>query len=61
MSDKQIGSMVMEDIGTGEVVVMIHGLGGTSNSFQPMMKSLSGYRVVRPDLPGAGRSNLKPG
>ena len=61
MSDKQIGSMVMEDIGTGEVVVMIHGLGGTSYSFQPMMKSLSGYRVVRPDLPGAGRSNLKPG
>ena len=61
MSDKHIGSMVMEDTGSGEAVVMIHGLGGSSNSFQPLMASLSDYRVLRPDLPGAGRSGLKPG
>jgi Predicted hydrolases or acyltransferases (alpha/beta hydrolase superfamily) len=57
MNDKQIGSLIMEDTGKGEIVVMIHGLGGTSNSFQTLMKSLSGIRVIRPDLPGAGRSS----
>jgi 3-oxoadipate enol-lactonase len=61
MNDKQIGSLIMEDTGKGEIVVMIHGLGGTSNSFQTLMKSLSGFRVIRPDLPGAGRSSLRPG
>lgn len=35
---------------------MLHGLGGTSNSFQPIVPALSGFRLVRPDLPGAGRS-----
>jgi pimeloyl-ACP methyl ester carboxylesterase len=35
---------------------MLHGLGGTSNSFQAMVPALTGFRLVRPDLPGAGRS-----
>jgi pimeloyl-ACP methyl ester carboxylesterase len=35
---------------------MLHGLGGTSNSFQAMVPALAGFRLVRPDLPGAGRS-----
>ena len=42
-------------------MVMVHGLGGSSNSFQTLMPALEGYRVLRPDLPGAGRSALKPG
>ena len=33
---------------------MIHGLGGTSNMFQPQMAALGSYRVIRLDLPGAG-------
>jgi len=53
--------MVIEDDGTGVPVVMIHGLGGDSNSFQTLMPAVEGYRVVRPDLPGAGRSGLRPG
>ena len=61
MTDLRLGSMVMEDSGDGPAVVMVHGLGGSSNSFQTLMGSLGGYRVLRPDLPGAGRSALRPG
>jgi 3-oxoadipate enol-lactonase len=48
--------LAVEDTGSGEAVVMIHGLGGSSNSFQPLMNGLSGFRVIRPDLPGSARS-----
>ena len=61
MADIRLGSMVMEVTGSGETVVMIHGLGGSSNSFQPLMAGLGNYHVLRPDLPGAGRSGLRPG
>lgn len=61
MTDRRLGSMVLEDTGDGPSVVLIHGLGGTSNSFEPLMPALAGYRVVRPDLPGSGRSGFRPG
>ncbi len=61
MADFRFGSMTLEDQGSGPAVVMVHGLGGTSNSFQTLLPALSGYRVVRPDLPGAGRSPYRPG
>ena len=61
MGDIHIGSMVIENSGDGPPVVMVHGLGGTSNSFQPLMGALKGYRTLRPDLPGAGRSGPRPG
>ncbi|GHF55489.1 alpha/beta fold hydrolase [Seohaeicola zhoushanensis] len=48
--------MCIEQDGAGPAVILLHGLGGTSNSFQPLMPALGGRRVVRPDLPGAGRS-----
>lgn len=49
--------LVLEDtVPGGDPVVMIHGLGGTSNSFQPLMPALQGFRVIRPDMPGSGRS-----
>ncbi|UCE32371.1 MAG: alpha/beta fold hydrolase [Burkholderiales bacterium] len=57
----RLGSMVAECCGSGPPVVMIHGLGGTSNAFQPVMAALQGYRVLRPDLPGAGRSAYRVG
>ncbi|MGV8985865.1 MAG: alpha/beta fold hydrolase [Cypionkella sp.] len=50
--------LIFEDSGSGEAVVMIHGLGGTSNTFQPLMAELAQYRVIRPDMPGSGRSAL---
>ena len=53
-----VSPLVLEDTGSdGEVVVMIHGLGGTSNTFQPLMGTLAGFRVIRPDMPGSGRSS----
>ncbi len=48
--------MVVEDEGDGDVVVFVHGLGGSSNTFTPLMSGLSRHRVVRMDLPGSGRS-----
>jgi pimeloyl-ACP methyl ester carboxylesterase len=61
MADIRLGSMVMEAVGAGPAVVMVHGLGGSSNSFQPLLEALAGHRVLRPDLPGAGRSAPRPG
>jgi len=60
MADRRFGSMVLEDSGgDGPAVVMLHGLGGTSNTFEPLMNSLQSYRVIRPDLPGAGRTPVR--
>jgi pimeloyl-ACP methyl ester carboxylesterase len=53
--------LVVEDVGDGQAVVMIHGLGGTSNTFQPLMGALAGYRVLRCDMPGSGRSDIGSG
>lgn len=54
----RVGSTVVEVAGQGFPVVMIHGLGGSSNTFQPQMAALEGYRIIRVDLPGSGRSPL---
>ncbi|MEI5680746.1 alpha/beta fold hydrolase [Mesorhizobium sp. CCNWLW179-1] len=56
MTTATVGHVVAEVSGEGAAVVMIHGLGGTSNMFQPQMDALAGYRVIRLDLPGSGRS-----
>lgn len=61
MTDKSLGSMVWEEEGEGDVVLMVHGLGGSTNSFQTLMPALSGFRILRVDLPGAGRSRFTPG
>ncbi len=65
MTDRRFGSLMMEDSGAGPessvAIVMLHGLGGTSNTFDTLVGGLDGYRVLRPDLPGAGRSPLRPG
>jgi 3-oxoadipate enol-lactonase len=48
--------MAVEIEGEGEPVVMIHGLGGTSNAFTPLLPAFTRHRTVRFDLPGSGRS-----
>ena len=58
MSSHVMARMAVEIEGDGEPVLMVHGLGGTSNTFQPQMAVLSGFRVIRPDLPGSGRSSV---
>src|ERR1700691_2206630 len=47
---------MIEIDGAGPAIVFVHGLGGTSNSFQMLLGALAGFRCVRPDLPGSGRS-----
>ena len=57
MTTRLVERMCVELDGEGDPVVMVHGLGGTSNTFTPQMGLFAGRRrVVRLDLPGAGRS-----
>ncbi len=49
--------LAVEIDGDGEPVVMIHGLGGTTNTFTPLLSAFTRHKRVRFDLPGSGRSN----
>jgi magnesium chelatase accessory protein len=45
------------DVGTGPVVMLLHGAGGSGHSFRNLIPLLaSQYRVIVPDLPGQGFS-----
>lgn len=39
-------------------LLCIHGLGGSSNTWTPLMEAFAGFEVIRPDLPGSARSAL---
>ena len=52
----QFDRVAVEDEGDGDAVVCVHGLGGSSNTFTPLMPALTRHRVIRIDLPGSGRS-----
>ncbi len=60
MAFHQINRVAVEDSaelgGGGDVIVCVHGLGGSSNTFEPLMSALARHRVIRVDLPGSGRS-----
>jgi len=49
--------VAVEIEGEGEPVLMIHGLGGTSNTFTPVLGAFARHRTIRFDLPGSGRSH----
>lgn len=53
--------VAIEDEGDGDAVVCVHGLGGSSNTFTPLMPALARHRVLRIDLPGSGRSQRAEG
>lgn len=61
MSTVTVNGLVAEVEGEGPPVVMVHGLGGTSNVFQPQIEALRSHRVIRVDLPGSGRSPVPAG
>ena len=45
------------DEGDGEVILLLHGMAGSSQTWRPVIRPLSRkYRVVAPDLPGHGNS-----
>ena len=49
--------LAVEIEGDGEPVLMIHGLGGSTNTFTPLLPAFARYRRVRFDLPGSARSS----
>ena len=57
MSTSYVERIAVETDGSGDPVLMIHGLGGTSNVWTPVLPALARFRAVRPDLPGSGRSH----
>jgi pimeloyl-ACP methyl ester carboxylesterase len=57
MTTTFIDRIAVELDGEGDAVVALHGLGGTSNTWTPLLNALGRHRVVRPDLPGSGRSH----
>jgi len=57
MSSSHINGLWIEDSGSGdEAVLCIHGLGGSSNFWSPILPAFGEFRIIRPDLAGAGRS-----
>ncbi|MBQ5938924.1 MULTISPECIES: alpha/beta fold hydrolase [unclassified Massilia] len=58
MTSHVIQGIAVEVEGEGPVVVCIHGLGGTSNTWTPLLPAMQGYRIVRIDLPASGRSAI---
>ena len=56
-----IDRIAVEEEGDGDTVVCVHGLGGSSNTFTPLMPVLARHRVLRLDLPGSARSQTAEG
>jgi len=56
MATQSIDRIFYEIEGNGSAVLMIHGLGGSSNFWTPLMPVLARNQAIRPDLPGSGRS-----
>ena len=53
--------IAFDDVGSGEPLLLVHGLGGTANSWAPVVEAFrASHRVVALDLPGAGRSAHDP-
>ena len=49
----------IQDIGTGPVILLIHGAGSTTHSWQHLVPFLTDrYRVIMVDLPGQGFTRL---
>jgi len=50
----------VEECGSGPLMVLMHGLGGTTNYFQPLISHFSSrYTMLRFDFPGSGFSTFE--
>jgi len=57
MATQFVERVAFEVDGEGEAVLMLHGLGGTSNTWSALATTFARHRTVRLDLPGSGRSS----
>jgi pimeloyl-ACP methyl ester carboxylesterase len=56
MATQIIENLAVEVEGEGDAIVCVHGLGGSSNTWTPLLPAMQGHRIIRVDLPGSGRS-----
>ena len=56
MTTQIVERIAFEVDGEGDPVLLIHGLGGTSNTWTPIMSALARHKAIRLDLPGSARS-----
>ena len=52
-----IERVAVEIDGDGDAVLLLHGLGGTSNTWAALAPAFMRVKCIRPDLPGSGRSD----
>ena len=53
--------MAVDVFGEGEPMLLVHGLGGSSNVWRPLINEFSGqFKMIVPDLPCAARSSNDP-
>lgn len=58
MTNQILNGIAVEVSGEGSPLLCIHGLGGSSNTWTPVLPALANFKVIRFDLPGSGRSEL---
>ncbi|WP_248323526.1 MULTISPECIES: alpha/beta fold hydrolase [unclassified Caballeronia] len=58
MATREVQGVFIETEGEGAPVVCIHGLGGSSNNWTPVLPAFEGKKAIRIDLPGSARSPL---
>lgn len=51
-------SVRVQDIGSGDPVLFVHGTGGSGSYFAPLVKELSAFRSLVVDRPGWGLSSM---
>jgi 3-oxoadipate enol-lactonase len=57
MATQFLERISVEIDGDGDAVLLLHGLGGSSNTWTPLMSALARHKTIRPDLPGSARSS----
>ncbi len=58
MTTQILNGIAVEVSGEGSPLLCIHGLGGSSNTWTPVLDAFTSFQVIRFDLPGSARSAL---
>jgi pimeloyl-ACP methyl ester carboxylesterase len=55
---RKSGGISYREVGAGQALVFLHGIGSGSASFVNQLESLKGYRLIAWDAPGYGESEF---